>query len=191
VAQVPHHPLVPLSRFRAVSRLPRADRVPHCGHVADNLTVRALGAGDWVLKRDLRLAALRDAPGAFGATLADALARDEAGWRRWGSTGAVFAAFSGGRPVGLAGGVPADGDPTAAELFSMWVDPDARGRGVAAALTDAVVGWARGRGYRRVWLEVASGNDTATRTYARYGFAPSTRPPRTGCGSTMDLTLAD
>ncbi|WFR67385.1 bifunctional GNAT family N-acetyltransferase/class I SAM-dependent methyltransferase [Curtobacterium flaccumfaciens] len=78
-------------------------------------------------------------------------------------------AFEGSAPVGMASGVPGDG-AEAAELISMWVDPTARGRGVATALIRAVVTWAAGTGAHTLELSVMPDNAVARRTYERNGF---------------------
>lgn len=56
-----------------------------------------------------------------------------------------------------------------AELLLLATRPTARRRGVGGALLRAVVAEARGRGARRLHLEVRSGND-AVRLYRREGF---------------------
>lgn len=61
-------------------------------------------------------------------------------------------------------------------LFQVWVAPEARGRGVAAALLDEALGWARSRGTRVVHLGVNSANAGAIRLYERAGFAPIGEP---------------
>ena len=58
--------------------------------------------GDWVTLRAVRLAALADAPGAFGSTVGRELAFDEAEWRRLASAPS-FIAWRGDEPVGLVG----------------------------------------------------------------------------------------
>ncbi|MEV6521632.1 GNAT family N-acetyltransferase [Longispora sp. NPDC051575] len=134
----------------------------------DVVTVRRLGPGDWELTRRLRLAALLDAPDAFGGTYADTLARPEEQWRSWPGGGPVFAAERDGLPVGLVCGFPhPDGR---AELISMWVAPGARGRRVAARLIDAVADWARESGAEALELHVYPHNQAAYQAYARYGF---------------------
>ena len=137
------------------------------------VSVRAIGADDWALARDVRLAALRDAPDAFASTYAREAAYTEEQWRGWFSDRfALFVADLPGRPepAGLAGVFDRDG---AAALVSMWVRPDARGRGVGAALVDAAAGWARARGRDAMYLWVAEDNEPARRLYERYGFTPT------------------
>jgi len=137
------------------------------------VSVRATGSGDWALVRDVRLAALRDAPGAFASTYEREAAYTEEQWRGWFSDRfAMFLAHLQDRaePAGLAGVFDA-GD--GAGLVSMWVRPDARGRGVGEALMNAAAGWAKDRGHDAMYLWVAEANEPARRLYERYGFTPT------------------
>ena len=130
---------------------------------------RRLAEGDWAAFRDVRLAALRDAPEAFGSTAADAEQLDEAAWRARLTQRAVFVAEVGTQRVGLVAGIA--GEQTgAAELVSMWVAPAWRGHGVGDRLVDVVLRWAADAGFRTVHLWVAQGNAYAGALYARHGF---------------------
>ena len=71
--------------------------------------------------------------------------------------------------VGVVGGFRRV-DPAEVQLISMWVDPLARGRGVATALIHAVATWAQGLGARRVVLFVQEVNAPGQALYARAGF---------------------
>ena len=64
-------------------------------------------------------------------------------------------------------------DPAEVQLISMWVDPRARGRGVATALVRAVATWAQELGARRVVLFVQEVNAPGQALYARAGFRPT------------------
>jgi GNAT superfamily N-acetyltransferase len=128
---------------------------------------------EWRSYREVRLAALHDAPAAFWTTAAVAGALTEEEWRRRLADGACFVAVADGRAVGLAAGF--DEAPEVAELISMWVEPSWRGRGVADQLVTAVTGWAAGEGFARVRLWVAVGNDAAERLYARHQFVKTGR----------------
>jgi ribosomal protein S18 acetylase RimI-like enzyme len=75
-----------------------------------------------------------------------------------------------GADVGLVVGSRYDGAPDAAGLFAMWVDPQQRGGGIAEALVEAVVEWARAAGRARVLLDVGDWNVAAIRLYERLGF---------------------
>lgn len=56
------------------------------------------------------------------------------------------------------------------ELRSVWVGPEARGRGVADQLIGAVETWARRSGTTALKLAVIPGNHPAVAVYARNGF---------------------
>ncbi|GID27747.1 GNAT family N-acetyltransferase [Paractinoplanes brasiliensis] len=134
-----------------------------------------LSGEDWGIWRELRLAALAEAPYAFGSRLSD--------WRgdgdkelRWrdrltipGSHNVV--AVLDGAPVGMASGVPAGRDGQV-ELISMWVAPAARGRGVGDRLIEAIESWAvLACGAVELRLAVMPGNEKAIALYRRAGFA--------------------
>ena len=57
--------------------------------------------------------------------------------------------------------------------MGLWVDPDARGTGVARALVDTVERWAVQDGATTISLWVVQDADAARATYLRLGFAPS------------------
>jgi len=135
--------------------------------------VREVGPDDWAILREIRLAALQDAPQAFGSTYQREARFTEAQWRkRINDTAVTFFAQldEDPAPAGIAGVWVDDG---AAELVSMWVRPDARGRGVGEALVMATAGWARARGHGALFLWVTEVNAPARRLYERCGFAPS------------------
>lgn len=141
------------------------------------LTLRALTTADWPLWRDLRLAALTDAPDAFKAGLADWHRGGEDRWcDRLRIPGAHHvAALLDGDPVGLVGGLPGSPDGVR-ELRSLWVAPRARGRGVADRPVEEVERWARETGGTTLRLAVLPGNEAALALYRRHGFAPLAEP---------------
>jgi GNAT superfamily N-acetyltransferase len=141
-------------------------------------TVRRLGAGEADLLRDLRLRALRDAPLAFGSTLAREEGYEPEKWERWAADsarGERQAIFIVEPAAGMASGVIDDADPAVAHLYAMWVAPDARGSGAGRALVDAVVAWAAERGAQRLTTSVTEGNAAAATLYAAANFADTGR----------------
>lgn len=136
--------------------------------------VRVITSGDWAIWRELRLAALADAPHAFGSRLADWQGEGdrEERWRgRLNIAGSNnIVATLDGQPVGMASGVPTAEDGVV-ELISMWVSPTARGRGVGDQLVRAVERWARQVGADVLRLAVAQGNKPACALYQRNGFS--------------------
>jgi ribosomal protein S18 acetylase RimI-like enzyme len=137
--------------------------------------VRETAMDDWPALREIRLAALLDAPDAFASTYAREETLDEAAWRARIARGGSFLAYvpeiSVAEPVGLAGGYEAE--PGTVGLISMWVRPQARGRGVGEALITAVLGWAQARQARSVHLWVTETNKAARGLYERCGFKPT------------------
>ena len=132
-----------------------------------DVEIQRIGPDEWEVFRDLRLRALREAPYAFGSRYADWAQAPEERWRdRLANVPLNLVARMGGELVGMASGVVED---DRAELISMWVDPVARGSGVADALIEAVVAWAR-TGGRSTYLMVRSENARAISAYARAGF---------------------
>lgn len=137
------------------------------------MEIQRLTSAAWQRFQDLRLRALADAPDAFGATLAVAATWSRETWMRQLEQMATFAAVEQGADVGVVRGA---GDAQRLDtvwLLSMWVAPEARGRGAGDALVRAVVAWARASGASRVVLDVADRNSHAIALYARHGFEPN------------------
>ena len=63
-----------------------------------------------------------------------------------------------------------DRDTCEAELARLVIDPARRGEGLGRALTRALAGEARSRGFAEVWLRVVEGNTPARRAYEAAGF---------------------
>jgi ribosomal protein S18 acetylase RimI-like enzyme len=101
-------------------------------------------------------------------------------------------AESDGRWIGMAVGGPHRDYPGEAGLYAMWVDPSARGAGVAHALVEGVVAWARSTGFPVLRLRVTISNDAAVRLYVRCGFSDAGLrvPLREGSDAlTMSMTM--
>jgi ribosomal protein S18 acetylase RimI-like enzyme len=134
---------------------------------------------DWEAFRDVRLRSLADAPQAFASRYDDWVAAPEQRWRsRLTDVPLTLLARAEDDTVGVVSGVP-DGEESV-QLISMWVDPVARGTGVATALIDAVVEWAAEQ-QRSAYLMVRSDNARAISVYKRAGFVdrgvPDDWPP--------------
>lgn len=140
------------------------------------VVVRRLRADEALSYREIRLAALADTPEAFSSTHADESARPMASWLDRAATGAtsdvsaIFVAEESDNWIGLVGGHREEPDSTSVQLVSMWVAPEARGRGLGRALTEAVLGWAGDIGVHEVQLWVMTGNDPALALYESVGF---------------------
>lgn len=76
-----------------------------------------------------------------------------------------------GRVEGGGGIAPlAGGDGMVCELRKMYFLPEARGRGIGAAMMRVCLQAARDMGYQRCYLETLTGMDAAQRLYERSGF---------------------
>jgi ribosomal protein S18 acetylase RimI-like enzyme len=135
--------------------------------------IRVLTPEDWPLWRQARLAALAQAPEAFGSKLSDWQGdgdREERWRARLELAGSCnLIATRNGVPVGMASGIPGE-DSDTAELISMWVAPAARGQRVGDALVERVAAWAVARGAGHLMLAVKAGNEPAIGLYRRHGF---------------------
>jgi ribosomal protein S18 acetylase RimI-like enzyme len=159
---------------------------------AKHADIRAVSADDWRVWRDMRLAALAEAPYAFGATLAEWQGEGdtEIRWRARLSTVPLnVLMYLDDAPAGMVSGVAPDVDKTI-ELISMWVAPFARGRGAGDALVQAVVTWARGQHARRVSLAVVESNGPAIALYRRHGFVDVGPIDCTGSGVASERQMA-
>jgi len=134
---------------------------------------------EWRVYRRVRLAALADAPYAYMSTLEREREFADDVWRqRLESAAATFLAWQDGEAVGAATGKAENPDhehaiPGAWQLVGMWVDPRARGLGVADALVSAVATHARSQGAEALVLWVTEINDRARSFYRRVGFEPT------------------
>ncbi len=163
--------------------------------------VRQLAREEWSLLRDLRLAALTDAPDQFGETHALASQRSAEEWLDLTLSNTPGAAFGthiaevDGVAVGMAFAIQDRSDSATGRLGGMWVAPNARSIGVGTALIGAVLNWSRSAGMRRVRLWVVP-SSAAEKLYRSAQFiATGTQKPFPGDDSRsvieMQLDLAE
>jgi len=120
--------------------------------------VEHLTESDWRLFAVMRLRALTDSLGEDNPQY-----RAEVAF-----TAAQFVAWLGSRPVGLIGAQQESAERV--YLYSLWLAPEARGRGLAKALVRTALEWARSRNARTVTLRVATDNTVARAIYQSLGF---------------------
>ena len=140
------------------------------------ITLRRLRVGEVELFKQIRLAALQDAPYAFPTTYDSALQRTAESWHEQaertaqGTDRATFIAFSDDLPIGMTALYRREDTVDTGELLQVWVSPEHRGTKVAWDLMDAIFKWARENNFRRIIAGVTKGNDRALRFYIKYGF---------------------
>lgn len=148
-----------------------------------SIELRTASPDDCRVWRAVRLAALTDSPDAFGSRLDEWADAPEDRWRNRlsipGATDLLAVDVDSGTEVGMATGTPATDSSGCAELISMWVDPSARGQGVASALIAAIAHWAAESGATTLVLSVMNDNLAARRAYERNRFV---MVPKSGQG---------
>ena len=140
----------------------------------------ALSPDDWRIWRDLRLAALADAPAAFGSTLAEWTGGGdtEQRWRARLTSVALNVVLTLDDELAGMISATAPGPDGVIELISLWVAGFARGHGVGDAAVDAVKAWAQSEhSDTSVILSVKSDNRPAIRLFERHGFTDAGRSP--------------
>jgi GrpB-like predicted nucleotidyltransferase (UPF0157 family)/ribosomal protein S18 acetylase RimI-like enzyme len=149
--------------------------------------IQRVGPTDWLLLKQTRLAALREAPHAFTRSYAEEAAFTDAAWRTRAEanasdeTSAGFLASAAEAEVGLVACLWKDRPQGLVQLVSLWTAPQVRGQGVASALVEAALAWARDVGALACEADVTDENHDAAVFYWRRGFRRvRTQPPRPG-----------
>ena len=139
--------------------------------------IRPLAAPDAEALRDLRLAALAEAPRAFGSSVQEEQPLGLDHFRRWADAGeklVILGAFADGRLVGMAGVARHDKLKARhkAYIWGVYVDPGQRGLKLGRQLLEAALTRAAAMpGVSRIQLTVSADNAAAIATYKSIGFA--------------------
>lgn len=141
------------------------------------IEIRRATHRDWRAVKRVRLAALQEAPYAFGSTYERERGRKAAEWHRFivdaerPTHNVIYLAQDGTDQVGIVGGFHET--KTSVMLVAMWVAPAARRTGTAKLLTQAILDWAAEVRARKVTLWVADDNPDAIALYQATGFVPT------------------
>jgi RimJ/RimL family protein N-acetyltransferase len=137
-----------------------------------SLKVRRLEASDVEDYRELRLESIKTHPESFGASWESEAEKPTSWWAERLQTTTVFGGWLSNSPlVGVAGLAVHDTPKLRHKgvLWGMYVRPEARGTGLAAALVHQVVAHARTL-VEQVCLTVVASNVAARRLYIAAGF---------------------
>lgn len=136
-----------------------------------SVLVRQIGREDAEAYRAIRLKALDNDPRAFSSD-AQAEREQPLGWYEEGTrTAAVFLAFEGEVPIGMAGFIRSTQRKSRhiGHLFGLYVAPEGRRRGIGDRLVTAVLAHAA-RNVSQIRLGVGTYNQPAQALYHRHGF---------------------
>lgn len=158
------------------------------------ITVRALTEDEWETYRTLRLEALQESPDAFVADHDTEAAEPEDFWRARMARSVRLVAEVEGAHVGVVsiGSVSEDKGETAGQLFGLWVNPQWRGRSIAANLVRQGARIAEDQGYQRLFYWVGTDNGRAVAFASSFGFRPTDerRPMRVAGGEATEDEIA-
>ncbi len=149
-------------------------------------SVTRLAESDWRMFAALRLRALTDTLGTGDQQYRHEMTFTAAQWRRRLRAHAQFAVRIDDHLVGLIGAQRQSTE--AVYLYSLWLEPAMRGRGLGHDLVIAAVDWARSQRARVVTLRVNVANATARGVYEELGF-DVVDAPATADELTMSLSV--
>ncbi len=148
-----------------------------------DVEVRPLGRGEEALQEALRLAAMEEAPDAFGEPLDKVSNHPDNYWQRLresvtGRAGQMsMLACADSRPIGFIYGVRSK-DYGELRLGGVWVESRYRQRGVGRQLVQALIEWAESKGFPSIGLWAPEHRPEVVALYRSLGFetAGATRP---------------
>ena len=126
--------------------------------------------------RELRLRALHEAPQAFASSLESERSQSRSRWRGLADASdrardeIVLVVRGDRRWVAMAAGRWFDSGAGVAQLWGLWVEPGARGRGLGGSLVEGIAGWASAQQAAVLRLGVIEPAGTLTAFYERLGF---------------------
>lgn len=144
-----------------------------------SLKVRRLSPDQGTLLRELRLAALREAPYAFGAKLEDEASLDPAAFDTvaqqlaTSENNACFVLYTEGQPAGLIGAFFETDGTARAFIRALWVAPAVRHLRGGELLMATAGQWLIEHGAAQIYAWVTDSNTNAMGFYERLGFVSS------------------
>jgi ribosomal protein S18 acetylase RimI-like enzyme len=139
--------------------------------IIQGMARHVLNEREWNTLREMRLAALRESPGAFLSTYSEELAYGEQEWRAEFARGEWTVEVRNGEAIAIVGVTREQHTPPGeCYLEYLWVSPGLRRCGVATDLIKNVVRRLLQLGFATVWLWVLDGNEPAKRLYEKCGF---------------------
>jgi ribosomal protein S18 acetylase RimI-like enzyme len=157
------------------------------------MEILQLPIDQWRDYRDLRLRALKEDPEAFSSSFADSLRQPDEFWQgrltdaAEGTRSWLLFARQEGKLKGMIGAFLEEGATDTATIVSVYVAEEARGRGVAAHLMEAILRrLSEARSLVAAKLSVNTTQLAAIQLYRRFGFRETgVEPSTTGDGQAV------
>ncbi len=161
-----------------------------------SLLIREVEADDWREMKRIRLKALFESPNAFCSRYEDQAKFPDAEWQRRASSWSedpdtgFFMVFDDQVCLGMAGvSRNADKDGVS-HAYSVWIEPELRGSGVASKLMAFLEEWSLSSGMPVMEADVTDMNPQAIAFYKKIGFkktGESDRYPLNDCARTLRI----
>lgn len=155
------------------------------------MKIRSINREEYDLVRELRIAALHDAPGSFAESADEVSARPISYWI--GQTESLvdphimFFIEVDGKPRGSVYGLVDTNHEASGRVGGLWVDSAYRGRGLGRALLDAVIQWARSKNFSTIRLWVPMEVSEAKALYLKAGFEFTDKVKRVECANLLQI----
>lgn len=162
----------------------------------DTLAIREIEPTDWPELKRVRLKALADSPDAFCSSYQDQVKFPDAEWQKracsWHEdpdTG-FFLVFDQSVCMGIAGVYRNSDQESISHAYSVWIEPDLRGTGLATRLMERLEDWSRSNGMPIMEADVTDMNPQAIAFYMKIGFketGESDAYPLNDCARTLRI----
>lgn len=138
-----------------------------------SFVVRRLSSQEADMFRSIRLESLQQNPEAFGSTFEKELNEPRIYFLERFDRNTQFGGFVSGELMAIVGFHPLEGPKLSHKgvLWGMYVRPECRGTGLATALVESLIEYAREHQVEQIQLTVAASNPRALRFYRRMGFS--------------------
>ncbi len=137
------------------------------------ITIRSVTVDDVAALREIRLEALRSHPTAFTADYKAAEERSTEEWQERIQESPIYFACDKDAVVGMSGFFRSRTEATKHHgwIWGVYVQPAYRGYGIAGAMIERSLRWAREQDLKIAYIAAAATNTAAVRCYARCGFS--------------------
>ena len=135
------------------------------------MNIRILQFDDWLRWKQLRKESILLCPEAFSSSVAEEEALSDQQFQNWITKNAIFGAFNDDQLIGTAGFFQMElaKEKHRGVLFSVYVTPNERQKGIAHQLVERVIQEAK-KHVIQIHLKVVSSNSSAVHLYQRHGF---------------------